>query len=237
MKVAAGRRGGQSMKWLIAAAGVLAIAAAWASAADAQPPPHGQRAGRDLTADLEKTDLQAADIRIEIPPDLSVRLVALTKDEETEKIKYVLSLKEGEKTVRALHGGLKTGSRYYVDQACKIVDIPEKLAGLTLLQTSSDHRCFIDGRYVIVATSRAPCYCFVAISEQSVLKFQQSGMPRWLEGFSLTRHRITTDDPSMKTMFAGYLVLVKEERTGRIALGPPCSAPCSRYFAFFGRPK
>ena len=134
------------MKWFITAAVVLAIAAGWApaaSAADAPAAPNGQPAVGDLTADLEKTDLLAANIRIEIPPDLSLRLVALTKDEKTEKTKYVLSLKEGEKTVRVLHGGLKKGSHYYVDQPCKIVDIPEKLADLTLLQTSSDHRCFI----------------------------------------------------------------------------------------------
>jgi hypothetical protein len=139
---------------------------------------------------------------------------------------------------RVVHGGLKPKEEYYVNRTYKLVGVPDQLQGLTLLQTRCGNKAIVDGRYAIVVTSPEPCYCFVAISEQSVRGYEQTGMPGWLEEFSLTKHRITTDDPRMNyKKESGYAVLVREAPAGRIALGPACNYPYSMYFAFFGRSK
>jgi hypothetical protein len=64
--------------------------------------------------------------------------------------------------------------------------MPEKPQGLTLLQTKNGHKSIVDGRYAIVVRSSEPCYCFVALDERSVRTYEKSGVPSWLEEYSLT---------------------------------------------------
>jgi hypothetical protein len=88
-----------------------------------------------------------------------------------------------------------------------------------------------------VLRSPEPCYCFVALDERSIRTYQRSGMPSWLEEFSLTAYRIYTDDSNMRSAKRGYAVLVRPVPGGRFALGPNAGDPRlnSMYFAFFGR--
>jgi hypothetical protein len=142
-------------------------------------------------------------------------------------------MKTAEQGYTLLQAGLDAGVMPYTDRTYKIRELQDELSGLTLLQTKMADKGFVDGRFSIVLSTEKPCYVFVAIDERAIAQYRNPGIPAWLREFSVTDHRIATDEPIMKQQGAQYHVFVKKTLPGRIALGPPCCIPRCMYFAFF----
>jgi hypothetical protein len=210
----------------------------------AQPAQTGETgepdANVDLAASIEQLNLRPAEVQLAREPDLAKEFATLQLEDGPAPKDYATDhkpfMKEGKATCHLIHGGLKKGTAYYTDRVYRINLVPQALEGLTLLQTRNGHKCIVDGRYAIVVVSDEPCYCFVALDERAAAVYQEHGMPSWLEEFTLTKYRITTDDAFMEGADTGYIVLAKYAPAGRIALGPHAGHPLdtSMYFAFFG---
>jgi len=126
--------------------------------------------------------------------------------------------------------GLKSGAIPYTDRKFTITELPEKLSGLTLLQTRMSDKGIADSRFSVVLRATKPCYLFVAFREETTLIHEKYGLPSWLEEFDATDFAIDTDNP----LRGKYRVFVKHCPSGRIALGACASEPqmSSMYFAF-----
>ncbi len=134
-------------------------------------------------------------------------------------------------------GGLKVGARVYGDRTYAIKTLPDALAGLPLLRTRNQDKAIVDGRFAIVVTTPRPCYVLVAIDEQALTLYKQSGAPGWLQEFAPTQYTVQTDN--FNGVPETFPVFARKAAAGRIALGPPCSDVelNSMYFAFFSEAK
>src|SRR5207302_5524945 len=74
-------------------------------------------------------------------------------------------------------GGLKVGALPYGDRKYRVQELPEALAGLTLLRTRMGHKAVLDGRFAIVLAATKPCYVLVAVDERALEIYKQHGVP------------------------------------------------------------
>ena len=144
-------------------------------------------------------------------------------------------------TYQIVPGGLKRKAMPYTDRKYEILQLPEILEGLTLVQTRNGHKGVTDPRFSIVLTVEKPAYLFLAIDERMVRIWQRDGAPDWLKDFSPTGYRIVTDDPTMHEL-RPYQVVTKKVGAGEVRLGPPWNqfqrVPAySMYFVFLGNGK
>jgi len=135
--------------------------------------------------------------------------------------------------------GLKVGVRTFGDRKYKLKDLPQSLAGLTLLQTKMGHKSVVDGRFSVVVSVAKPCYVFLALDERALETYNTYGAPSWLQEYAPTGLKLATDEPVMNQAGASFLVFVRKVPRGRVAFGPPSMDEDSNamYFAFFGAAK
>ena len=133
--------------------------------------------------------------------------------------------------------GLKNGSLPFTDRTFKVEFLPHELSNMTLLQTSMRHGGVDSSDFAIELSLKIGSFIFLAIDEQLIERWHKRGTPSWLNGYSLTEHRILTDEPSRKEKNLGYIVFGKRTNERNVKLGPPMGEPnlSSMYFAFFGQ--
>jgi hypothetical protein len=240
----AGLMGGQIMNATTRTFGLLWVAAAVAGTWAAEGTESAEESASqrlDWTAEIEALNLRPADVRIVREPNVERELATLKRGDKLAPTdyhpgpRYSSFVKGDGATCELVYGGLKPGTMYHTDRTYELVDIPAKLEGLTLLQTKMGHKSIVDGRYSIVVSFSQPGYCFVALDERCVRTYQESGMPSWLEEYSLTDYRIATSDANMRRGGKQYIVLAKHVAGDRVALGPSAGHPHNNamYFAFF----
>jgi hypothetical protein len=177
--------------------------------------------------DLDLRALTPVDVQLVAGPDGS-RELALLQVGGTDPRSYTSGSVPNDTGYRVVAGGLRVGALIYGDRPYRIEEIPEGFAGLTLLQTKLQHKGVLDGRYAIVLATAKPCWVFVAIEENSLDGYKETGAPSWLQEFAPTGHEVAT-------VRGDFRVFVKKAPAGRIALGPPCMDVnnSAMYFAFF----
>ena len=119
-----------------------------------------------------------------------------------------------------LHEGMTEGALPYSDRTYKLLTVPDRLAGLSLLKTKMEHKGVVDERITVTLTAQEPTVLFLGIDERVLRAYRDVGPPAWLEEFRPVGLRLVTDDKTMQEMDAGYTIFAKEYAAGRIELGP-----------------
>jgi hypothetical protein len=227
---------------------LLIVATSAAAAQEAEPA--GKEAGtpfwRAPRTDLDLRSLSPATVKLLAVPDRSLRFALLQVDDIVPTDNFVPGNPELAPFLPVVDAGysvepsgLKAGALPYGDRKYKIRELPDTLSGLTLLRTKMGNKSILDGRFSVVLSVTRPCYVFVAIDERALKTYTEHGTPSWLQEFAPTGHTITTDDPIMADVRAGYQVFVRPAHAGRVALGPPSMDwnYNAMYFAFFAEAK
>jgi hypothetical protein len=186
-------------------------------------------------AELDLRALAPADVKLVATPDRS-RELALLQVGDTDLKNYFAAVDSNPDTgYRVLARGLQVGALPYGDRRFRIEQLPEAFVGLTLLQTTMQHKPILDGRFGVVLATAKPCWVFVAIEEDVLQTYKQHGVPSWLQEFAPTGQQLVTNHPRR----GNCRVFVKQAPAGRIVLGPPCMEAYanSMYFAFFAEAK
>ncbi|MEQ2009280.1 MAG: hypothetical protein ABMA26_21065 [Limisphaerales bacterium] len=178
--------------------------------------------------------LLPAKVELVAGPDLTRALALFDPDHKVTNPLTEPFVKKADEDYRVVPSGLVKGAKPFSDRNYTISVLPDRLAGLTQLQTRMSHKNIIDGRFGIALSVARPVYLFVAMDERMLKTFAQTGTPSWMQDFAPTGDRILTDDPLMKATESGYLIFVKKCPAGRIVLGPCGANPKynSMYFTF-----
>jgi hypothetical protein len=169
-------------------------------------------------------------------PDLSRTLAMFDPDHKVTNPAVQPFVKEAEENYRVVPAGFVKGAKPFADRKYVLEEVPQRLAGLTQLQTRMSHKSFVDARFGIVLKADRPVHLFLAIDQRMLSTFLTSGAPTWMQDFAPTGDRILSDDPLMKAQGLGYLVFVRQCLPGRIVLGPCGADPKynSMYMVFAG---
>lgn len=180
------------------------------------------------------TKLLPAKVELLARPDLSRALALFDPDHKVTNPLTEPFVKKTDEDYRVVPSGLVKGAKPFSDRNYTITVLPDRLAGLTQLQTRMSHKSIVDGRFGIVLSVARPAYLFVAMDERMLNNFVETGIPSWMQDFAPTGDKILTDDPLMKATEVGYLVFAKKCPAGRIVLGPCGADPKynSMYFVF-----
>lgn len=178
--------------------------------------------------------LLPAKVELLARPDLTRALAMFDPDHKVTNPLTEPFVKKAEEDYRVIPAGLTKGAKPFSDRNYAITVVPDRLAGLTQLQTRMSHKSIIDGRFGIVLSAARPVQLFIAVDERMLTTFVETGTPTWMQDFAPTGDKIFTDDPLMKATETGYLIFVKKCPAGRIVLGPCGANPKSNsmYFIF-----
>ncbi len=169
-------------------------------------------------------------------PDLRRTLAMFDADHKVTNPAVQPFVQEAEEDYRVVPAGFVKGAKPFADRKYVLEEVPQRLAGLTQLQTRMSHKSIVDGRFGIVLKADRPVHLFLAIDERMLTTFITTGAPAWMQDFVPTGDRILSNDPLMKAQELGYLVFVRQCLPGRIVLGPCGADPKynSMYMVFAG---
>jgi thiol-disulfide isomerase/thioredoxin len=186
-------------------------------------------------------NLSPAEVKLLAGPDVtqgfktfSVRGQAGPVDYGATNPRHMPYIKKDEPTYQILENGLRKGAKPFSDRNYKIRTMPDRLTGLTLLQTKMGHKGIVDERFSIRLSVPKPVYLFLAIDERALETYRQFDIPAWMQKYVPTGEKIFTDDSIMKQSNSGYRVFVKPYPGGTMTLGPAAMNPSrtTMYFAF-----